>query len=382
MSAVWFSNFLILSTSAVTGEGESKLIKILMRKTWRLPKGVASGQAFFLQKRRYRQLRWILKYIKRRIFVFIAVQHFGLTREVQAISDSDRNILWINWAAPSLGDSLMDLSARVMLYDRKVTLLTHPHNVELYRGDPYFHAVYSDPMLLRSENGSSAFDIVLCDAFSPRVLFRKILVAPLVPFVGLYGYINGFEVHRTRFAFERMSQLLGVSNSRYFQRPSIMVSDEELVQRFPSDVCIAVGGEWSFRTYNHWLEVIERLILDGHSVSLVGSKNGIETANAILASQPAVRSTVGMLSLKEVVSHIAKAKMFIGADGGLWHIACAIPTPSVVLFADCQIFDEEGKRVTRETEDIICETLYHENDVSCIPSVRVNEAFKRLVKKL
>jgi hypothetical protein len=197
-----------------------------MRRTWQLPEGVPSGRALFFDERRYLELKWVMKYIKRRLFCFIAVEHFGLTREVSEIGDSDVDILWINWSAPSLGDSLMDLSARVLLSGKSVTLLTHPKNVSLYHQDPYFKAVFSDPFSLSSKLGWSAFDLVLCDAFSPRVLFRKLVAAPFVKFAGTYGYLNGFEVHRTRYAFSRMEQLLGLSGSGYPRRPFITTSED------------------------------------------------------------------------------------------------------------------------------------------------------------
>jgi len=351
-----------------------------MKATWDLPKGVPSGQSYFLGKRCYRESKWILKYIKRRLFCFIAIEFLGFVREVQSIGSGDKNILWINWSAPSLGDSLMDLSARPMLTGRRVTLLTHPKNVELYLEDPYFDMVFSDPIILRSER--LVFDLVICDSYSPRVLWRKLLVAPLTPFVGLYRYVNGFEVHRTRFAFERMEQLLGNSCTNYSQRPVLGFSVADLTRHPLIDVCIAVGGEWQFRTYKHWPEVVRQLVLRGCSVSLVGSKNGVEAAAEILAVEPAICSTVGQLSLREVMVEIYRAKVFIGADGGLWHIACAMSIPSVVLFADCQIFDEKGNRVTRETDDILCEVVYDRSSVSNLKPSNIISAFDSLLAKI
>ena len=161
-------------------------------------------------------------------------------------------------------------------------------------------------------------------------------------------------------------------------RPTVSVPTE-LQHPLPKvDVCIAIGGEWSFRTYDHWLPIVSSLASQGYSVSLVGSENGAQKARKIQEEVPSVRSTVGKLSVREVVSEIATAKIFIGADGGLWHIACAIPIPTVVLFADCQIFDEDGSRVTRETKDMICEILYDDGEVCNISPSSVIEAFERL----
>ena len=353
-----------------------------MRRSWYLSKVVPSGQAEFIANRLYARPKWIFKYLKRRLFTLLVYRMFGLVPELNKIADEHRSILWINWAAPSLGDSLMDLSARVLLDGREVVLLTHLKNKTLFENDDYYSSVFSDYRELIAKYGKNYFDLVICDSYSPRVLFKKLAVAPFVPFVGLYGYLNGFEVHRTYFAFARMMELLAIEKLIYPIRPSISLHNELLNQRPEVDVCIAVGGEWPFRTYDQWCEVVSWLTEKGYSVSLVGSKNGVCDASKILDNQPSVRSTVSCSSLREVCVEIAKAKIFIGADGGLWHIACAIPIPTVVLFADCQIFDEDGNRVTRETKDMICEILYDDVEVSNIPSSRVIEAFERLRKRV
>ena len=354
------------------------IILQIMRRSWYLSRGVPSGQADFIATGHYARPKWIFKYLKRRLFALLAPRMLGLVPEINRITDEHRRILWINWAAPSLGDSLMDLSARVLLDEREVVLLTHPKNKSLFKNDEYFSSVFSDHRSLVAKYGRSYFDLVICDSYSPRVLGKKIVVAPFVPFVGLYGYLNGFEVHRTYFAFARMMELLALNKIDEPIRPTLALHGKLEKQAPEVDVCISVGGEWSFRTYDQWYEVVSWLIEKGYSVSLVGSENGVCDASRISDNQPSVRSTVGCLSLKEVCIEVAKAKIFIGADGGLWHIACAIPIPTVVLFADCQIFDGDGNRVTRETKDMVCETLYDDFKVANIPSSHVIGAFERL----
>jgi hypothetical protein len=354
----------------------------VMRRSWHLSKAVPSGQVSFIENRLHELPKWIFKYLKRRLFNLLVSRALGLAPELSQIADEHHSILWINWAAPSLGDSLMDLSARVLLNRRELVLLTHPKNKSLFENDHYFSSVFSDHRELISKYGKGYFDLVICDSYSPKVLIKKAMVAPFVPYVGLYGYLNGFEVHRTYFAFIRMMELLALNKIDDPIRPSISL-DRRLVSQTPEvDVCIAVGGEWCFRTYNRWGDVVSWLTENGYSVSLVGSENGVYDASEILEKQSSVRSTVGRLSIQQVCVEISKAKVFIGADGGLWHIACAIPIPTVALFADCQIFDEEGNRVTRETQDMICEILYDEIQVSSIPSSRVIEAFDRLWNRI
>ena len=340
--------------------------------------GVPSGVIRFIASGEIDRSKWRFKFWKRWLFNYIFVEWFGLVKRIDRIEPEHSRILWINLAAPSLGDSLMDLSARPLLAGRTVDLLSHPKNVGLYHDDLWFRNVSADATDFKQMN----YDLILCDAFSPRVLIQKLMIAPFTPYLGLYEFVNGFEVHRTYFAFARMIELLDLNNSNRPIRPTISACGRANSEKDKVDVCIAVGGEWPFRTYVHWIEVTRWLIERGYSVSLVGSANGEFEASRILEAFPSVRSTVGTLSLNDVVFEIAKAKIFIGADGGLWHIACAIPMPTIVLFADCQIFDGEGNRVTRETADMVCETIYDDFEVSNIAPVAITAAFETLSKRV
>ncbi|MDB2411904.1 hypothetical protein N9W31_00470 [Litoricolaceae bacterium] len=356
------------------------LLKIIGR-TWRLPEGVPSDLENFLSDDLSAHLKWFFKYLKRRVFYFILVENFGFMPERKRILSKHKKILWVNLAAPSLGDSLMDLSARCMLEDRDLVLLTDKKNAPLFLGDQYFSAVYSSVRELRMDGHCGSFDLVICDSYSPRVLLKKIIAAPRVDFIGLYGFVNGFEVHRTYFAFARMRELLSQSECRFPVKPILSVS-----QGGPSfghfDVCVAIGGEWGFRTYKYWEAVLTWMVSQRFSVVLVGSYNGSELATEIQTLLPDIQSFVGRSTLPDVIKLIDGADVFVGADGGLWHIACALSKPSVVLFADCQIFDRKGRRITRETTDIFCESLYDVADVSNIHSASVIEAFRRLHSKL
>ena len=64
--------------------------------------------------------RW-LKFIKRYLYIVLKSQK---NLEVFSILPDHKNILWINISAPSLGDSLMDLSSRIMLDSKNVDLFT------------------------------------------------------------------------------------------------------------------------------------------------------------------------------------------------------------------------------------------------------------------
>ena len=64
--------------------------------------------------------------------------------ELYSILPKHKKILWINISAPSLGDSQMDLSSRIMLSDKQIDLFTDTKNSNLYESDSIFRNIYVD----------------------------------------------------------------------------------------------------------------------------------------------------------------------------------------------------------------------------------------------
>lgn len=297
-----------------------------------------------------------IKFFRRLAYMAIKGQ---LPLERQFISKSDGKILWINLSAPSLGDSIMDLSGRVLLAGRTVHLLTSSKNKSLYEFDSIFSKVADC-----CESLDSDYDLIIMDSYSHRSFENKIRRWLGVPFVGLYGFVNGFEVHRTLFNYYRIAELLGIAYDNLRPNVSIFIPKNISVD-IPDRpfITVVVGAEWEFRRYHMWDEVLN--CLEGkYEVVLVGSSNG-EVESFELQSRRRLVNYVGKLSLMETAFVISKASFQICADGGLWHVACALGTPSVCLFADCQLF-LGGKRYYRNTEFQRCIPLYSDHDVSDI----------------
>ena len=303
-------------------------------------------------------------------------------KELFNIPASTKHILWLNLSAPSLGDSLMDLSARQMLKDFNVDLLTDAKNIGLYQADPFFQNVYDDVDQLPSH-----YDLIILDAYSPRILKIKALKFPDIPFVGMWGFLNGFEVHRTLYSFYRMQFLLNAVKPALKLSPVMRVPDffDAGLDPKKKKIAIVVGAEWQFRRYGTWLEVVAGVVQEyGEEFELVllGSSNGSTEAKNIKSAYPQVNDFVGKCSLNQTASLIQQSNLIIVADGGLWHIACALDKPSVVLFADTMLFDQTGLRVTRETQDICCEALYADKSVAEIKPEKILYALKKLLNKM
>ncbi len=309
--------------------------------------------------------RWI-KFIKRYMYLTIKRQ---IALEVRQILPKHRNILWINISAPSLGDSLMDLSSRVLLKGKEVDLFTDKKNASLYQDDPVFSRIFTQ----KAEVAQHKYDLVIVDSFSTRSIDIKTNILPLNPFVGMFGYYNGPEVNRVLFSFHRMNQLLGYvkgeTEINKVARPSMAIEINDLrsvegLNLPASYIAIALGGRWAYRTYNKWGEVIDKLAKKNNKLNLVfvGSDNAKESAKALTEAFPSdnIFNCVAKFTFNQTAQIIKGANILLCCDGGLMHSANAINTPIVPLFARLT-------PIMQLTESIQAFPLFDANDVNNIP---------------
>ncbi len=278
----------------------------------------------------------------------------------------------------------MDLAARNMLNNRSITLLTDPKNLELFQNDRFLElALAPTPANLRLLSQTS-FDLVLLDSFSPKTLNVKIEAASRTPFVGLYGFLNGYEVHRITYAYRRLERLLGmgaVGNPKLVACWPAATPDWALVSR--PKIAIAVGGEWAFRTYRNWESVIAKLIELDVALVLVGSNNGAVEAELLEKTFPQrVSNLVGKTTLRSVIAELSSCRIFVGADGGLWHLASACGLPSIALHADCQLYDHIGRWCSRAGSSPECVALNARHSVNEIPPGVIVDSVLELLSKL
>ena len=309
------------------------------KRTYTLPFkfDVPNYALIFIKKNSLIQI--YLKYLKRIIYIFFK----GQTKlEIHNILKRHKKILWINFSAPSLGDSLMDLSNRVLLKDRNIDLYTDQKNAHLYLNDEVINNVYSQD----DDIGNISYDLVILDSYSTRTIKLKSILAPSISFVGMFGFYNGPEVNRVLFGFHRMNHLLGyIKTEDEINRSSktlLSISDEDTQivsnSKLPKDyITIAIGGEWDYRTYNKWNEVI-RLLLDGDQklkIVLVGSSNALRFSEELIEKIPSenLLNCVNKFSFMQTAEIINKSQLLICCDGGLMHAANALKTPILPLFA-------------------------------------------------
>jgi len=308
------------------------------KKTFTLPFKfkIPSYTKEYLEKK---SLLSLIKYLKRFIYIYFKRQQ---KLEIFEISSMHNNILWINFSAPSLGDSLMDLSGRVMLSNKKLDLLTDKKNVDLYKDDLFFTCVFSRKELVRNIN----YDLIIIDSYSTKSIKIKTDVALSTPYVGVYGYYNGPEVNRVLFCFHQLNNLLGYGKSEEeinnIAKSSISISSGDLqfinTLMIPKKyIAIVIGGEWSYRTYNNWTKLIEKLLLKDKSLNIIllGSDNAKATEKQILNHFPDLNllSYVAKLTFNQTSQIINMADFLFCCDGGLMHAANSFHTRNVSLFA-------------------------------------------------
>ena len=289
-------------------------------------------------KRRTLFKRWI-KYFKRYLFIILNGQK---KLELFSILPKHQDILWINISAPSFGDSLMDLSSRILLEGRNIDLFISKNISDIYSTDTIFNNVYSNEESVSGNN----YNLVILDSYSTRSIKVKCRVAPKANFIGMFGYFNGPEVNRVLFSFHQMNNLLGYQKSEKeinsSARASICISkvDQNLINeiKVPSKyIAIVLGGEWGYRTYRKWDKVIEHIVKKNYhiNIALLGSDNAKVIANKLSAqfSSNNVFNYVSSYTFNQTAQIIRQADIVLCCDGGLMHAANASNKTIVPLFA-------------------------------------------------
>jgi hypothetical protein len=291
-------------------------------------------------KQRFFFSRWI-KYFKRYLFITLNSQK---NLELCAILPAHKDILWINISAPSLGDSLMDLSSRVMLEGRNVDLFTTGNVASLFLNDRIFNNVYSSSSIEMAAKKN--YSLVIIDSFSSRSIEVKCKIAPKVDFVGMYGYFNGPEVNRVLFSFHQMNKLLDYQKSEkeinLSARTLISISkvDKEIINKInlpESFIVIVLGGEWKYRTYNNWNKVIDNILKKNNHLNIVllGSENANLIAKKIFAqfTNNNIFNYVAKYSFNQTAEIISRANVVICCDGGLMHATNSFNKIVIPIFA-------------------------------------------------
>jgi heptosyltransferase-2 len=305
--------------------------------------GVAHEPEVFLRKTSR------AKIVKKYLHKHLLLKWRGQTRLELTNTASLRRLLWIYTGKRNFGDATMDMSGRALLKGRgfEIDLFTLPNLHKLFEEDDVFQNVYSDLQQLSGR----PYDAIVMSEFNLPSIKLKARHFRHLPYVCLFQYFYGPDRNQTSFSYAAVNHAFSlgypaasiVSMSKPYLATNA-ATRESVRACLPNTrfLALAVGGLDANRTYRRWSELLELIDQsDEHGmpkhIVLLGSDNGLAIAEALLKqtfSRLTISSWVGQLSLLQSREIAAQASLFVGADGGLMHVAHSTPTPSVSLFSD------------------------------------------------
>jgi heptosyltransferase-2 len=276
-------------------------------------------------------------------------------------------LLWLH-LSDHVGDSLMRLSSIRLLQGRQVDLLASAKAAELFEEGGVFQRIYrlnrDDAVAARNR-----YDLVILDGLQTRPLMAKQRLFRTTPFVtqnDFFHYCRD-DYNLTLFSWYRMAHLLGRDDEQLEGQARLTMECSWVAPGLLRElgiregaVGIALGGREAYRIYRAWDQVVRLLLREqpGLPLVLLGSENGGGLAHKIVAEHPGatIVNCVDRLSLKESAAVTACCRLLLCADGGLLHVANAVGTPSVGLFAqefaDLRYVPADRFRALRSEEDV------------------------------
>ncbi len=249
---------------------------------------------------------------------------------------SASRILWhYDWT--TLGDSLMDLSARSRIpAHTTVDLLIAPHLADMYRHDPRFAAVHTTPATC-----TGRYDMLLLHSLSTRSLqakrrfFRHLQFATVMPTVPGEQLYNRIELANLRIETLFQLPVADPAPPRLHLGPTAAPT----LTTGRTHVAVLLGARDARRSLSCWPQLLATLQQRWPAAQpaplfhLVG--NG--TARQDQASLPAAFQQAYCVDwldapLLATAALIGQCQQFLGPDGGLMHVAIALGRPGLALF--------------------------------------------------
>lgn len=287
------------------------------------------------------------KVVKKFLHKYLTLLTKQQTTLLRAHIQPHEKVLVLYTGKDSFGDANLELCGRALLcgQNHAIDLLTLTKLKPQFEEDDVFRHVFTDITQIDTQ----AYDVVLLTEFSHRSLRLKTKHFRSTPLACLFGYFDGPARNQTQFSFAAFNAIFrrGLSDEQLNRsaKPYLNctqhthASVSELLPNAPF-IALSIGGVDPDRTYQHWSELLQ--LLDKASgelglcnVVLIGSDNGVSDAQC-LSQQPCadlkITPLVGKIRLLQTRTVIAHARLFVGCDGGLMHVAHSTHTPSVAIF--------------------------------------------------
>lgn len=124
--------------------------------------------------------------------------------------------------------------------------------------------------------------------------------------------------------------------------------------------CVFLGASIPERRLTHEqnISLVQGLLQMNLTVALLGGKDVQEASHRIeqQIKDARIKNFVGKISLRKSAALISRSQVFIGADSGLMHLACAIGTKTIALFGPGNLrkWEPKGEKHSIITENVDC----------------------------
>lgn len=214
-------------------------------------------------------------------------------------------------------------------------LLTFPKPSNLWRSIKFLSSVYKQYDLAISLQTSDRttlcaiaagrISLGFIDAESRKNWWKRALLSRALVFGQQHAVLENL----------RFCEILGIVTC-YSLVPPQPLAPAKLVSTSPYAV-LHIMPQWRYKQWHiqGWLDVIDNLVQRGLNIVLSGSNQTAEQAfleSVMSASRHAMINMAGKLSLAELSETIRHARIFIGPDTGITHLAAATGAHVIAIF--------------------------------------------------
>jgi heptosyltransferase II len=190
-----------------------------------------------------------------------------------------------------------------------------------------------------------------------------------LPFLLTHSFKTDFSVHKV-VNYWRLLELLNISvknnPSVFFSTNDLQYVEQNILKRYLSSAYIVIHpgcGQWGI--HKRWasekfMALIKNIIVDFNGlVFLVGDKTEEELCDNILNNVQSnkVISLAGQLNIRQLSALLSSAKLVIGNDSGVMHLASACGAATISIF---------GPTLDKWTSPFLNNTVIAK-DISCRP---------------
>jgi hypothetical protein len=300
-----------------------------------------------------------LSSLKRSALMLLSGQQLLLAND--APQKATKLLWYYDWA--TIGDAIMDLSQRFLIDPRISIDLCMPHGpIELFVGDHRFRRVSRS-----LDDCDARYDMVIVQSLTTKTIFKKLRYHPFTPWLSIMAHRRDEHFSRMQLAYEQIARVFRSCGSGPIEPALTLAHCPAQSQRFT--IAVAVGGGDRRRRYENWAPLI-RLIsstwpadVPAPRFVLLGAGDTALDIVKTVCSEPDsahIESHIDLPSISAAAELIQQSAFFIGADGGLMHIAAALGKPGVAIF--CEIRPEWRLHSNSKIRPVFCE-----KDINSIP---------------